>query len=388
MRSMLTDAIELALAQGQKALREARTSDALAAFKTADTGDTADPRICMGLAIASRALGDYEVCLNAIDRFLTQDKSQPIALVIRGDALKGLGKQRQAVSAYMAALQAVPPNGDLDPNTRAELQRAQAECNAARGLYEAYLRKHVRNRLGSDIGREGTRSGQTLDLIFGRKQVYHQQPFRFYFPELPQRQFYDRDEFDWTESIEASSEAIKTEFAALAEQEDRFAAYVASDGREPHLRQHALTDNRDWSAIHLIRNGERFEDNIDRAPETMAALAQAPIPDVINQSPSALFSRLLPGAHIPPHNGLTNTRLICHLPLVLPGECTLRVGNQTRSWRDGELLIFDDSIEHEARNGSRAARSVLIFDVWRPELSEDDRNLVRAIFAGIDAFGT
>ena len=180
---------------------------------------------------------------------------------------------------------------------------------------------------------------------------------------------------------------MKSEFALLADKEERFGAYVTADGREPHLAQHALTGSRDWSAIHLIRNGERFEDNLAMCPLTMSALENAPIPRVKANSPSVLFSRLLPGTHIPPHHGMMNTRLICHLPLVLPENCTIRVGNQTRDWTDGELLIFDDTIEHEAHNGSSQSRSVLIFDIWRPELTEEDRALVTAMFDGIAAFG-
>jgi aspartate beta-hydroxylase len=100
-----------------------------------------------------------------------------------------------------------------------------------------------------------------------------------------------------------------------------------------------------------------------------------------------LFSLLRPGAHIAPHNGYTNVRLICHLPLIVPGHCTLRVGNETRSWREGELMIFDDSIEHEASNGSSELRAILLFDVWRPEVTADERTLVSALLKSVDAFG-
>ena len=379
--------IESTIAAGHAALRDGRFQQAVDLFLTADGSTGTDQRVLMGLAIAARGLGDHQTTLGAIDRYIALDKTQPIALVMRGDALKGLGKQRQAIAAYMAAVQSVPKTAQLDARTVAELKRAQQECMSAAGLYESWLRDYVANTLGRGATMAGTRGALTLDLIFGKQQIYHQQPQRFYFPELPQRQFYEHGEFDWADAIANAKDDIKAEFAALAAEEDRFGAYVSADGREPHLNQHALTGNRDWSAIHLVRNGDRMEDNLAACPKTMDALSHAPIPNVHGQSPSALFSRLLPGAHIPPHTGLTNTRLICHLPIVLPEGCTIRVGNQTRTWTDGDLLIFDDSIEHEARNDSSYARTVLIFDVWRPELTEDDRLLVESIFAGIEAFG-
>jgi aspartyl/asparaginyl beta-hydroxylase (cupin superfamily) len=84
---------------------------------------------------------------------------------------------------------------------------------------------------------------------------------------------------------------------------------------------------------------------------------------------------------------MLNTRLICHLPLITPPACELRVGNDVRPWIRGETLIFDDSIQHEAWNRSDQLRVVLLFDVWRPELSEQERALVRTLFAAVDAYG-
>ncbi len=83
---------------------------------------------------------------------------------------------------------------------------------------------------------------------------------------------------------------------------------------------------------------------------------------------------------------MLNSRLICHLPLIVPPGGWLRVGGETRFWEEGRLLIFDDSIEHEARNPSDRLRVVLIFDIWRPELSEAERRGVSAIFDAIDAY--
>jgi aspartyl/asparaginyl beta-hydroxylase (cupin superfamily) len=84
---------------------------------------------------------------------------------------------------------------------------------------------------------------------------------------------------------------------------------------------------------------------------------------------------------------MLNGRLICHLPLIVPAGCWLRVGNETREWEEGRLLIFDDSIEHEAMNPTSELRIILLFDIWRPELSEAERRGVSAIFEAIDGYG-
>ena len=109
---------------------------------------------------------------------------------------------------------------------------------------------------------------------------------------------------------------------------------------------------------------------------------------VAGRTPSALFSKLAPGADIAPHHGVINTRLICHLPLIVPQDCgSLRVGNYAREWREGEALIFDDSIEHEAWNDSPLPRVVLLFDLWRPELDEEERRWVTETLLAADAYG-
>jgi aspartyl/asparaginyl beta-hydroxylase (cupin superfamily) len=120
----------------------------------------------------------------------------------------------------------------------------------------------------------------------------------------------------------------------------------------------------------------------------MAALEQVPAPYVAGQTPCALFSKLAPGASIPPHHGVFTTRLICHLPLIVPENCgALRVGNYQREWREGEAFVFDDSVEHEAWNHSAQPRVVLLFDVWRPELTEEERHWVSQMLLAVDAYG-
>jgi aspartyl/asparaginyl beta-hydroxylase (cupin superfamily) len=75
-----------------------------------------------------------------------------------------------------------------------------------------------------------------------------------------------------------------------------------------------------------------------------------------------------------------------HLPLIVPDHCQFRVGFEHRTWRVGELLIFDDTIEHEARNDSDQLRVVLIFDIWNPYLTAEERELVSVMMAAKNEF--
>ena len=84
---------------------------------------------------------------------------------------------------------------------------------------------------------------------------------------------------------------------------------------------------------------------------------------------------------------MTNTRLTVHLPLIVPGQCAFRVGGETRDWVEGEALVFDDTIEHEAWNDSASDRVILILDTWNPHLSDHERAMIVKLFAAADSAG-
>jgi aspartyl/asparaginyl beta-hydroxylase (cupin superfamily) len=92
--------------------------------------------------------------------------------------------------------------------------------------------------------------------------------------------------------------------------------------------------------------------------------------------------------HIAPHHGFMNARYICHLPLIVPEGCAMRVGSETRTWTPGKACVFDDSVEHEAWNRNPdQLRVVLIFDIWRPELSAEERDFIGGVLQAVDAYG-
>ena len=163
-----------------------------------------------------------------------------------------------------------------------------------------------------------------------------------------------------------------------------FRPYLESDPSRPALNKVGLLDSLDWSACFLWKNGQRVAAIADRCPATESALALVPVVHVPGRSPSVLFSLMRPGAHIPAHHGFVNTRLIAHLPLVVPPGCRFRVGNETRDWVEGRAWLFDDTIEHEAWNPSGQTRVVLLFEVWRPEFTASERAYVSALFESIE----
>ncbi len=329
---------------------------------------------------------DCRVALEAADRALALDPRDLRALIAKGDALAGLGDDRGAASFYSSALRAAGDGMGLAPQVITDLRRAQAAGQAQAQRFEAHLTTSLAGA-GFDAATSSDRFALSLDLMAGRKRLYQQEPRFYLFPGLPQIQFQPRETLPWLAGVEAAAAEIRAELESLLAEPELFRPYVEPRADRPNRDAVGMMSNADWSALFLWKDGEEQPDIARRCPRTLAALAEVPLCRVPGRTPSILFSKLKAGARIPPHHGLINTRLICHLPLIAPPGSRFRVGNDTRDWREGQAWAFDDTIEHEAANDSGQDRTILIFDVWKPELSEEERALVSALFQAVDGYG-
>jgi aspartate beta-hydroxylase len=141
-----------------------------------------------------------------------------------------------------------------------------------------------------------------------------------------------------------------------------------------------------WDAFFFYRHGVRYDDNCARCPQTAAILDALPLVHIPAHAPEICFSVLTPGTHILPHRGVTNTRLVTHLPLIVPDNCAINVGGELHAWQEGRCVTFDDTFEHEAWNRSEQTRVVLIMDCWNPYLSQVEREAVVDLVTAIGDF--
>jgi hypothetical protein len=333
------------------------------------------------LAQACNLSGDTVGEEAALQKQLAAEPRHLPALILTGELKARSGDDRAANSFFQAALNQAGAMPDVPAALHPMLSRAQEFIASTQKRFEDHLLDQLRKSGLASDGRVGT----AIDMLLGKKQLYLQEPSSFYFPGLPQRQFYERDEFEWLADIEAAVPAMREELLAILANGKDFAPYVEANSDRPRAAN-PLLDDPSWGAFYFWRNGKIVEENAARCPATMAALALAPMPIIDQRSPIALWSLLKPGTHIQPHHGLLNTRLICHIPLIIPGDCALRVGNEVREWREGEALVFDDSFEHEAWNRSHSTRVVLLFEIWRPEISVEERTALTAIFETINDY--
>jgi hypothetical protein len=340
------------------------------------------------LAQACHALSDAEGEERALVPLLAEEPRHLAGLLLMAGLKVASGDTRSAASFYTTAL-AVADNATPAQIPQALvplLQQGQQFLAQVQGEYGRFLGEQLEAQ-GIRTGAVSPRIDMALDLLLGRKQLYVQQPTSFYFPGLPQRQFYEAHEFDWAAPFEAATPDMVAELEALLDrQQAGFAPYVQTRPDRP-AAANPLRDDPAWGAHYLWEDGALVPDHAADAPATLRALELAPMPVITQRSPMALYSLLRPGTHIKPHNGMLNTRLICHLPLITNPDCAIRVGNETRGWEQGKLLIFDDSIEHEAWNRGNDTRIILLFEIWRPEIGEDERRALTSIFEAITAYG-
>ncbi|XP_038622404.1 aspartyl/asparaginyl beta-hydroxylase isoform X2 [Tachyglossus aculeatus] len=140
-----------------------------------------------------------------------------------------------------------------------------------------------------------------------------------------------------------------------------------------------LREKGDWSQFTLWQQGRKNENACKSVPRTCALLDKFPETTGCRRG-QIKYSVMHPGTHVWPHTGPTNCRLRMHLGLVVPQQgCRLRCAQDTTTWAEGKVLIFDDSFEHEVWQEATSLRLILIVDVWHPELTTQQRQSLPAI---------
>jgi len=379
---MQRQALEAEAQRGITALQRGDFAIARDAFAVVTSSGTASPQAWLFLAQACEGLDDRDTAVTALDEVLAGDAGNPFALLMKGDFHARSGDDRASVSFYRMGLRRAAELQQLPGDLPERVRRAEAAVAAAEAKFESQL-----DRVLSDRGIKTVppRFAEALAIASGKQPVYLQQPTSFYFPGLPQTPWYPRDMFPWVAEIERAVPEMRFEIERVLADEQGVEPYVQEEAKRAS-RGHSLLNDASWSAFHLFKNGERVEENAARCPLIMRLLELLPIPHIERRSPMALISILKPGTHIPPHHGMINTRLICHIPLVVPSGCRLRVGPETRDVVEGQAMIFDDSFEHEAWNDGDAVRAVLLFEIWRPEISEDEKIALIAMFEAVTGY--
>ncbi len=373
---------------GISALQAGDAAAAARHFAVAISGDPQSGALQRNLASAWRALGEDERELTALEAALAIDRRDLMAWIRKAERHEARGDKGAALAAWSAAIALGGQLNPVPPPLEALLAHGQAFVAAATDTMFSAA-SGAFGAVRGDLSETEARRGEAfIASALGRRRIYQNECAGIYYPFLPADEFFDRSHFPWFAEIEAQTDAIRAELQALLDDPgEALRPYVKMDAGTPESIWSGLDNRLDWGACFLWEYGEPNQAVLDRCPATAAALAAIPGARIPGRAPSAFFSMLKPHTRIPPHTGVTNTRAIVHLPLIVPPGCGFRVGGETRAWEEGTAFAFDDTIEHEAWNDSDALRAVLIFDVWNPHLGERERDLLRRYFASADASG-
>ena len=364
---------------GLRMMQRGEAAKARELFQRATEADPGHPSLWSNLAESLHALNLPQEELEAIERALALEPRHLSSLLQKGTLVEERGDSRNAARIYRNALATVP-QGVTPP---AAVSAALEHARQATSKDDAALATAIEERLGPIRERHGgagqRRVERCIELLTGKRSAFTPQPTFMYFPEIPAIEFFERAEFPWLDAIEAATDDIRAELmTVLVSDRAGLEPYVAYPEGTPLNQWKELNKSRRWSAYFLWNQSVAQLAHLARCPRTAQALKEAPQCDVAARAPTSYFSILDAGTRIPPHTGITNTRLIVHLPLIVPPGCGFRVGSETREWIPGKAWVFDDTIEHEAWNQSDAPRGILIFDIWNPFLTEAERELMRA----------
>lgn len=324
---------------------------------------------------------------HAAIRLLAEFKKNPRdprAALITGAALEDEGLLDAAVAVWSLGDDVEPQlrRAKDDPNAHEKFRALSARAD--KGIRRHFTALHEASVVQSEEKAGGALPrlhsaiwSLTHDRPFEFKEPL-QKPVIFYMPDLPAAPVTPNELLPWVSSLEAKWTDIRGEYERAVRDSITMDPYVPAATREAKWSK--LRGKLDWSSIHLFKNAQRTI-SAEKFPVTVSALEAVDLVRIDGTPMEAFFSRLIPGAHIPPHYGLTNTRLTVHLPLIVPDDCGIRVGDVTHHWIEGKIVAFDDSYDHEAWNNAPTDRVVLIFETHHPDLSQAEKDGIEHAYA-------
>ena len=348
------------------------------------------------LGAAQLAAGHFSAAAQALRQAVRQAPYLFVERLRLGMALERLGHPHDALTAYFGALRTAQDQGrwlsddTTAPGLREAVKHAMRYVDTGRLAWFRRVLEPLQQRYGVD---EMRRVEDCLYAYLGERPAHRpdprQRPKFLYFPGIPSQPYYRRERFPWHDALEAATDWMREELRGVLAGEQTLEAFLGPP--PPGQSQQAMlqssgTQPAAWDAYFFYRHGERYDSHAAACPRTAALLDSLPLTRIRDHAPETLFSVLSPGTHILPHTGVTNVRLVTHLPLIVPSDCALCVGGETHVWQEGRCVTFDDTFEHEAWNRSDETRVVLILDSWNPDLTEAECAAVTALIEAIGDF--
>jgi aspartate beta-hydroxylase len=372
-----------------------RYAQALALLERARGVRPDDPVTLTNLGVTQAALGRLDQAIVALRAALEHAPDLFTAKLRLAELLERAGRPNDALPLYFGAIFAAQNAGQwlgdstTPPGLRPLVLHAMRVVAAGRRRLFSDTIAPLRARYGTTAL---ARVEKCLAIYLTELPANYPDPRQrakfMYFPDLPTRKFYEPELFPWYAELEAETAVIRDEMRRVLTEDTGFEPFLGHF-EDKQLEGHLANPKGPpvWNAFFFFRHGRRYEENHARCPRTSAALEKVPLCHVRDHSPEVCYSVLTAGSHILPHHGVTNTRLVTHLALIVPqGECALVVAGEPHGWEEGHCFTFDDTFEHEAWNRSDGTRVVMLMDVWNPYLTEVEREALRTLVPAIGDF--
>lgn len=350
--------------------------------------------VVRSLGVALLAVGSLDAAAVELDRARALDPQDPLTRLHIGQVRERQQRLQGAAQAYYRALVIAQARGQwLDAQrTPAHLQPAILHAmdvvdRERRRTLDSILDPWRALHGAAAIARVARCLEGHLKALTLQPGDAAQRPRFLYFPDLPATRYFDRTLFPWIERLEASTSAVRAEATEVLSAQGALQPFLKFDSEEQVGKYLGGGDQPPaWDAYFFYRDGVRIDASHDRCPATSDVLESLPLVRIREHAPEICYSVLAPGTHILPHTGVSNIRVVVHLPLTIPADCAIEVGGQTHAWREGEAVVFDDTFEHHAWNRGNERRVILLMDTWNPHLTEVEREAVGALIAGIGDF--
>lgn len=337
--------------------------------------------------------GHHEAAEAALRDAIRLDPTLPAAQLQLGSLLELLSRPREAVGAYFRALTLAQSReqwldeASTPAGLRAEVLHAMAVVREQRVPVLMGLIEPLEQRFGrTAMTRVRAALAHWLGVESHPPADPRQAPRFLHIPGLPSPPWFDPTLFAWIPALEAAAPDLREEARTILAGRQGVQPFLAAPegaSLDPYLGGGAQAR---WDAFFFYRDGVRHEAAKDYAPRTSALLESLPLVRIRAHAPEICFSILAPDTHIKPHHGVTNARIVVHLPLIVPDGCTLTVAGDERLWRQDQAWAFDDTYLHEARNPSASPRVILLMDAWNPHLDDAERIAIREVVEGIGEF--
>ena len=350
-----------------------------------------DAELAIDLAIALMSNDQTDEAIRALEAGLLRTPSAYTAWLLLGQIRDSINDASGALTAWYQAVSRAQRAGawlgeDTTPPALLEAVThaiSQVYAGRRRLLFDAL------DGVEREFGRSALeRVHRALSCYLRESECVptdlHQRPKFFFFPGLPNLPYHDPFLQPWAQRLTDAFTDIRREALQVLHEDQQLPNFVdvAAGVRPGHLAGEAGSPS--WEAFFFYRYGNRFDASHARCPATSALLESIELCRIDSDAPEICYSVLRPGTHILPHYGVTNARLVMHLPLVVPQDCALNlVGAGEHRWQEGRLVMFDDTFQHEAWNRSESSRTILLMDCWNPYLTDVERLAMKHLFETI-----